>query len=86
MHRKFYREIDNSTVNPTGNQLKKKRTHKKNNTTNKPREKAQKKQQQQTETENKNGKNQQAGGKRLNQLCRQMEKSVQRDILKQATK
>lgn len=24
MHRKFYHEIDNSTVNPTGNQLKKK--------------------------------------------------------------
>lgn len=85
MHRKFYREIDNSTVNPTGNQLKKKKEHTKNNTTNKPREKAQKKQQQ-TETENKNGKNRQAGGKRLNQLCRQMEKSVQRDILKQATK
>lgn len=52
MHRKFYHEIDNSTVNPTGNQLKKKRTHTKNNTANKPREKAKKKQQTETENEN----------------------------------
>lgn len=86
MHRKFYREIDNSTVNPTGNQLKKKKEHTQKTTQRTNRVRKRKKNQQQTETENKNGKNRQAGGKRLNQLCRQMEKSVQRDILKQATK